>query len=183
MTEDDDQMKKANQHHKHILQQHFQQQQQQMIENNFINNSSDISSNCSSVSISNQLLKATSSATSNQIDQHNNKETNSLTDVHSYRVSVTNSDPVVVDNSISSTNTTKSDCSQIYGYNLANLVINKEKPSFSYDGTKHQQHKYKNSQKPKLAVTESFSDRDTYESDYSTTTPSKNKKVVYEVIV
>ena len=33
----------------------------------------------------------------------------------------------------------------------------------------------------KLAITESFSD--TYESDYSATTPSKNKKVIYEVIV
>jgi hypothetical protein len=205
VTEDEDQVKKSN--HKHILQQHFQQQQQMME-----NNSSEISSNCSSISINkfkkpinydslvgdrfvynnnnqlvnldrhsfheNQLLQATNDG--------NQKETNSLTDVHSYRVSVTNSDPVVVDNSISSTNTTKSDCSQIYGYNLANLVINKEKTSFSFDGTTKQQ-KYRNSQQTligaKFAATESFSDRDTYESDYSTTTPSNNKKVVYEVIV
>lgn len=107
--------------------------------------------------------------------------------MHSYRVSVTNSDPIVVDNSISSTNTTKSDCSQIYGYNLANLVINKEKSSFSTgyqnEGSKQQQQRSSQTTIAKLAVTESFSDRDTYESDYSTTTPSKHKKVVYEVIV
>jgi hypothetical protein len=77
-------------------------------------------------------------------------------------------------------------------------MINKEKMTFSSSShqvcaERHQQQQQQNFKSQtltttttsnsiaKLAITESFSD--TYESDYSTITPSKNKKVVYEVIV